>query len=496
MKKSARVIISILLITYFTSCSGKEVSLQKGYLNESPPSFIPQLFGSHLATENDNRHSKLTFSLKGDELYYSVYVNNTGPQKIFFSKQVNGIWTRPAIASFSGKYKDGCPLFSPDGNRIYFYSKRPLPPDTVKNIDYNIWYVERRDTDWSEPVHLDKHINTDRNENLYTFTKNGDLYFERDTEDNKHFLLKSKFVNGAYQKPVIIKELSNQGSFSEPVRIEGEDYFIYTNNVQKGEFYYAELLISHKNNDGSWTSPKDMGDMINYGEGRFPSISPDGKYFFFLSYRSGISQYYWVDAKVIDYLKTENLDLINQLKTIMIDKDLIAMKSAYNLLTQKHADYYRFDDILFNEIASELIAIDLYQKAIDVYKLNFELYPQQKFYVQKLTVSLLDKDENVFNKISTLLVTEISKTKQNLHDDLNVAGEIFLRKNRTTEAIKIFRLNAEINPTSTWPFYKLGKAYYKMEDKKLAEEYFTMAIKLDSSNVYAENYLKKLNSGN
>ena len=68
--------------------------------------------------------------------------------------------------------------------------------------------------------------------------------------------------------------------------------------------------------------------------------------------------------------------------------------------------------------------------------------------------------------------------------------------NSYKKAAEIYKLNAEINAASTWPFYKLGKAYYKMEDKKLAKEYFNKAIKLDSSNVDAEDYLKELSSIN
>jgi len=83
-----------------------------------------------------------------------------------------------------------------------------------------------------------------------------------------------------------------------------------------------------------------------------------------------------------------------------------------------------------------------------------------------------------------------------LIDELNNAGDVFLTINKTAEAIKIFELNAKINPMSTWPFYELGKVYYKMEDKKLAEEYFDKAVNLDSTNIYAKDYLKKLNSKN
>ena len=402
------------------------------------PLLIPELFGAHLATDSDNRHSALAFSPSGKELFYSVYVGNQQPQKIFFSKRLNGNWSQPVVAPFSGIYKDGQPVFSVDGKRIYFYSKRPRHAETVASENYDIWYVERTGDGWGVPVNPGQPINTDDDEDTYTFTKNGDFYFYRQSEGPKRLLLKSRLVDGAFQTPEIIKEVIDPASFAKPVAIDGEDYFILTNNVKKGRFYYPALFISYKNKNGSWTRPKDMGDMINFGEGRFPSLSPDGKYLYFVSYRTGIAQFYRVDTRVIDYLKSEDLDLTRQLKTIVLDTDVASMMPAYEMLRQKHAKYYRFDETLFNQVASELVAADATDKAIDVYRLNFELYPQLQFYPQKLIVSLLSGSDSDFNHISDLIISETRDKQLQLHDKINSAGEVFLLKKRTAEAIRIF----------------------------------------------------------
>ncbi|MBK8368965.1 MAG: PD40 domain-containing protein [Bacteroidetes bacterium] len=38
----------------------------------------------------------------------------------------NGKYSKPKVASFSGKYHDLEPFLSPDGLRLYFSSDRPL----------------------------------------------------------------------------------------------------------------------------------------------------------------------------------------------------------------------------------------------------------------------------------------------------------------------------------------------------------------------------------
>jgi Tol biopolymer transport system component len=69
----------------------------------------------------------------------------------------------------------------------------------------------------------------------------------------------------------------------------------------------SDLYISFKKEDGSWTKLKNMGNKINSPETDYcPMLSPDGKYFFFTSKRSGNGDIYWVDAKIIDdFLKKE-----------------------------------------------------------------------------------------------------------------------------------------------------------------------------------------------
>jgi hypothetical protein len=77
-----------------------------------------------------------------------------------FTRRENGRWSRPAAAPFSGLYRDGGPAFSPDGNKIFFCSRRPLEKGTDRMHDNDIWYVERTPDGWSEPVNCRVPVNT------------------------------------------------------------------------------------------------------------------------------------------------------------------------------------------------------------------------------------------------------------------------------------------------------------------------------------------------
>jgi Tol biopolymer transport system component len=62
------------------------------------------------------------------------------------------------------------------------------------------------------------------------------------------------------------------------------------------------MYVSFKNKDDSWTEPYDLGDILKMDANQ-PSISPDGKYIFFISN----GQTFWVDTKIIEELKPKNI---------------------------------------------------------------------------------------------------------------------------------------------------------------------------------------------
>ncbi|MGZ4808271.1 MAG: TolB family protein, partial [Thermoanaerobaculia bacterium] len=69
----------------------------------------------------------------------TIYFDRSIPRSVLYvicvSHLVNGRWTAPEVAPFSGQYRDSDPVLSPDGKRLYFASDRIWPGQKEPNFD-------------------------------------------------------------------------------------------------------------------------------------------------------------------------------------------------------------------------------------------------------------------------------------------------------------------------------------------------------------------------
>ena len=141
-----QIIAIVILLSIFICCAQQDdfPVLKGSYLGQKPPGMTPEVFAPGIISTEEKYELNSIFSLKGDEFLYEISTTTPEEKKeglyfyiIMVSKQVNGIWTKPEMAPFSGKYSTMDMCFSPDGNRLYFTSDRPNPWDSSSNT--HIW---------------------------------------------------------------------------------------------------------------------------------------------------------------------------------------------------------------------------------------------------------------------------------------------------------------------------------------------------------------------
>lgn len=268
------------------------------YLGEEPPQSVPKIFSPSLVSLKDRYEFGSTFSTDGREFFYAIEIDKK--PEILYTKFQNGVWSKPIVLLTHQQYGYNDPFLSPDGKKLFFISDRAMEGQGEKK-DIDIWYVERSDKGWSDPINAGARINTNKNEYYVSFTKNGSMYFSSNggtsSVNEKNYDIKmAEFKNGKFQASKKLSEAVNTAYYEADVFISpGENYIIFCSERPNGKGK-GDLYISFKNQKGEWEAAKNIGEAINSAGYEFcPYVTPDNKFLFF----SRDGEIFWVSTEAI-----------------------------------------------------------------------------------------------------------------------------------------------------------------------------------------------------
>jgi len=319
----------VVFVAVAAASAGAQPIPAADYLGQPPPGRPPRLFAAGIvSTGLDERDMAITPD--GNEMYFSVVGPGYAYATIMVVKRADGRWGRPQPASFSGnaQHMDIEPAISPDGKRLFFMSKRPLTPGGEPNED--IWVVDRTPTGWSEARNLGAPVCTPEPEFFPSVTREGTIYFTRRPGGGRaEFIYRSRLVDGRYAEPERLPVEVNSGEthFNAFVAPD-ESYIVLGVQGREDGIGPADYYVAFRKPDGGWHETINLGKPINLPDvlGYSPSVSPDGKYFFFMSHRvagdrptgrltradyerlaagpgNGLGDVWWVDAAVVTDLR-------------------------------------------------------------------------------------------------------------------------------------------------------------------------------------------------
>jgi Tol biopolymer transport system component len=298
------------------------------YLGQEPPGNSPVLFAPGIVS-TATREWSTAFRPDGRELFFGI--DTPDRAYIVHMKEESGGWTEPVIASFSGQYSDYDLTMGPDGSRLYFTSLRPADGGGPEIENPDIWYVDRTEIGWGDPVRFPAPINTADRELYPSVSNDGYLYFfsSRVGGFGRSDVYRVPVTNGRYG------DLENLGPTVNTAASEGDicvspdgDYIVFASSRDEG-FGGSDLYVSFRR-DGGWTEARNLGAVVNTEHREFcPSVSRDGKYLFFTSSRPRVEalpdirsavredlgasrgseqpdfDIYWVDARLMADLRVQ-----------------------------------------------------------------------------------------------------------------------------------------------------------------------------------------------
>jgi len=311
------LIIGIVLIScnQNSKCQNKteyKFPVLKGsYFGRIAPKGKAEVFMDGIISKIDKPEMCAAFTKEGKEFYFNAIYNENWT--IFVTRNVNEEWTNPEPINFTSDYIDRDFTISPDGNKLYFGSNRPRIAGEEKLESFDLYVSEKiADNIWCEPRNIGEIVNTDFSENYPSVDAIGNLYFFSNRGEGLGGceIYTSQFIDNEYINPELLggHVNSNKNDWDSFIASDGS-YIILSSQNRDDTMGKQDLYISFKDSKGAWTKVQNMGERVNSTSDEIcPSVSLDGKILFFTSRRRGKADIFWVDAKVIEDLKPEDLN--------------------------------------------------------------------------------------------------------------------------------------------------------------------------------------------
>ncbi len=246
----------------------------------------------------------ITFSENMDELYFARSNGRWGKgsltSTIYYSQKVNGRWSNPAVASFSGEFDDAEPHLSIDGNTLYFISSRP---NGKAKPSADIWRVTRNgNRDWGQPERLGDHINSEGTEYSPRTSANGNLYFAstRAGGYGQGDLYMVENRGGNFSHPINLGPIVNSptGEWNLEISRDEKVLVFEASGRPQNVTGYGDLYISFKDG-GRWTVPQNIKELNSGGSDLYPEIAAQGKELYFASSKELKNE--WVNIYKVDF---------------------------------------------------------------------------------------------------------------------------------------------------------------------------------------------------
>jgi Tol biopolymer transport system component len=275
-------LLAAMIIALPAAVSGQTLKLPA---LDSPPEKLTMFGEGSLSTSINERD--FAISPDGAEIFYTISTPRSTFQTIVYSKRsAKGEWSNPEVASFAGEYSDLEPVFSHDGNTLYFSSNRPSTGTQPK--DFDVWKVSRTAAGWSKPENLGPVVNTEADEFYPSIARNGNIYFTAAYQGGpgREDIYVSEFKNNQYQKPIALDTTVNSKLYEFNAFVDpNEQYILYTSYGRKDDSGGGDLYMSVKDASGKWKPAQNLADLNSKQIDYCPFVSPDGKALFFTSER-------------------------------------------------------------------------------------------------------------------------------------------------------------------------------------------------------------------
>lgn len=243
--------------------------------------FQPQRF-------DDSITINAAFTPNGKTVYFSKSHAGWAGLTIFESHLEGQQWSDPAVASFSGTFRDTDPAITPDGETLIFASMRDIHGQPSKT--YSLFKASLADGRHRSVEPLGTAIN-DGSSILYpSIANDGSLYFIRNVGKTVR-VFRAEFTDGGYSSPELLVLPGDIDAVfdSDPTIAPDQSFIVFSSN-RPDSLGGNDLYISFHRGQ-QWCKPIHLDAPINSpGPELATGLSTDGRTLYFASSRLSLKQ--------------------------------------------------------------------------------------------------------------------------------------------------------------------------------------------------------------
>ena len=259
---------------------------------------------------------RITFTPDGSTAYYTAsdgFFPVTRQATIYVTRRRGEQWSAPEVASFSGTWSDIDPFVSPDGQRLYFSSIRPVDGETRGDLD--IWVMERDGEGWGPPARLGAEVNTPDDELYPSSARDGTLYYAtgpRAPAAGRHWDIFRASPRGAgfahgerlgasVNRAPDEAEPGLQAAWDFNPEISADGRMLIFTSLRPGAGL-GDLYVSHRRG-GQWSPARSLGPLVNTAADEYhPTLSPDGRWLYFVRRQAGNGDFHRIETGALPAL--------------------------------------------------------------------------------------------------------------------------------------------------------------------------------------------------
>ena len=266
---------------------------------KSPVPFDPKNMGDGINSNLDEYFPAVTAD---DQTF--LYTRNNRNEKaplqedFLVSKKTDGVWQKANLIGngINTSGNEGAPSLSSDGQILFFVACEEAPgsygPNRKGYGSCDIFYSQKVGENWSKPYNVGPSINSKFYETQPSFAADGKtLYFV------------SARIGGVGETDIYVSNLKNDGSWSSPrnlgpkINTPGKEESVFIHPDGKTLYFGSnghvgmgklDLYVSHMDEKGEWGTPVNLGYPINtFADENSLLVGATGDIAYFASSRSG-----------------------------------------------------------------------------------------------------------------------------------------------------------------------------------------------------------------